>query len=154
MIERVEPEQLRARAIALKNEGFAMLLDIGGVDYPDRPLRFEVIYQLLALAPRVATLAEVGTPKRYQLTVAVGGATPTVPSLADLWPSADWAEREVFDLFGVQFSGHPDLRRIQMPTDWEGHPLRKDYAVRGPAHEATPLPSFPSKSHVPASTPA
>ena len=154
LVERVTPAELRARMHALKAEGFAMLLDIGGVDYLDRPLRFEVVYHVMSLAPRMATLAEVGRPARRRILVAVGGETPTVPSIADIWPSANWAEREIYDLFGVIFSDHPDLRRIQMPTEWEGHPLRKDYPVRGPAAEATPLPNFASKSNVPASTPA
>lgn len=153
IVERVTPEELRARVESLKANGYAMLLDIGGVDYPERPLRFEMVYHFITLAPSMATLEEIGRPSRYRLLVSVGGDNPTVPSIVDLWPSADWAEREIYDLFGVNFSGHPDLRRIQMPTDWEGHPLRKDYPVRGPFAEATPLPNFASKSNVPASTP-
>ena len=82
------------------------------------------------------------------------GDDPTCRRSCDLWPCADWAEREVFDLFGVRFAGHPDLRRIQMPDDWEGHPLRKDYPLRGPARERTPRPSFALKTNVAAGTPA
>ena len=154
LVERVAPDELHARLRALKSEGFAMLLDIGGVDFPERSLRFDVVYHLLALTSQQRSLTEIGQPMRRRLIVAVGGATPTIPTVTDLWPSADWAEREIFDLFGVIFAGHPDLRRIQMPTEWTGHPLRKDYPVRGDSQESTPLPSFASKSNVPASTPA
>jgi NADH/F420H2 dehydrogenase subunit C len=153
IVERVAPGELRARMSELKNQGYSMLLDIGGVDYLDRTERFEVVYHLLALPQRAVSVEEIARPQRRRLVVSVGGELPTLPSISDLWASADWAEREVYDLFGVSFSGHPDLRRIQMPNDWEGYPLRKDYPVRGPAAEATPLPNFASKSNVPASTP-
>ena len=130
-----------------------MLLDLGGVDYLGREPRFDVVYHLLALPARVATVAEVGTPRRLRVLVGVPAEGPELPSATALWPSADWAEREVFDLFGIVFTGHPDLRRIQMPYDWTGHPLRKDYPLRGPAREATPRPAFALKSNVPAGTP-
>jgi NADH/F420H2 dehydrogenase subunit C len=153
LVEHVEPNELHSRMIKLKDQGYSMLLDIGGVDYPERSKRFDIVYHLLALPERAASVEEIGQPQRLRLIVAVGGEQASVPTLTDLWPSADWAEREIYDLFGVTFTGHPDMRRIQMPTDWEGYPLRKDYPVRGPAVEATPLPNFASKSNVPASTP-
>jgi NADH-quinone oxidoreductase subunit C len=152
-IVRVAPGDLLARLTALRNEGFTMLLDLGGVDYLGREPRFDVVYHLLALPARAATVAEVGTPRRLRLLVGVPAEGPELPSATGLWPSADWAEREIFDLFGIVFTGHPDLRRIQMPYDWTGHPLRKDYPLRGPAREATPRPPFALKSNVPAGTP-
>lgn len=100
---------------------FDFLVDLTCVDrYPVEP-RFEVVYHLLSLK----------TSARLRLKVRLPGDTPRVASLTGLWSAANWFEREVFDLFGVQFAGHPHLRRILMPDDWEGHPLRKDYPVEG-----------------------
>jgi NADH-quinone oxidoreductase subunit C len=153
-IIRVTPAEIRATLERLKGEGFAMLLDIGGADYPGREPRFDVVYHLIALTSGARTVAAVGKPERVRVLCGVPEADPTVPTMSDLWPAADWAEREVYDLFGVHFSGHPDLRRIQMPVEWEGYPLRKDYPLRGPAREKTPRPSFALKSNVAAGTPA
>jgi NADH/F420H2 dehydrogenase subunit C len=152
VIERVAPSQLRARLESLKSGGYAMLLDLGAVDYAQRKPRFDVVYHLLALAPAPATVAQVATPSRVRVLCGVDDGEH-LPSVMDLWKSADWAEREVFDLFGIAFDGHADLRRIQMPYDWEGHPLRKDYPMRGPARERAPRPSFANKSNVVAGTP-
>ncbi len=100
---------------------FNFLSDITALDrFPLEP-RFELNYQLLSLDRR----------ERLRLKVRVSGKDPTVPSVTTVWPGANWHEREAFDLFGVRFDGHPDLRRILMPDDWEGHPLRKDYPVEG-----------------------
>ncbi|MFN2449597.1 MAG: NADH-quinone oxidoreductase subunit C [Candidatus Baltobacteraceae bacterium] len=153
IVERIEPQQLLARLQQLKAEGYTMLLDVGGVDYPHRTPRFDVVYHLLAMPLRKADIAQVGTPKRLRLLCGVSEASPAVPSATGLWLNADWAEREIFDLFGIAFEGHPDLRRIQMPHDWEGAPLRKDYPLRGPAKEKSPRPSFALKSNVAAGTP-
>jgi len=139
---------LRDTLTALKADGFTMLSDIGGVDYLERDPRFDIVYHLLKL-PAAGNAAE-----RVRVLCGVPGENPAVPSVCDVWPSANWAEREVFDLFGVSFAGHPDLRRIQMPEDWSGFPLRKDYPLRGPALERTPRPSFALKSNVAAGTPA
>jgi len=138
------PGGLPAAAELLRANGFAMLLDIGCTDHLPLTPRFEVSYHFLkfdldADAPdgRMNSSArpqEAGSafvPARLRLRVFPDDLDPHVPSLARLWPSADWAEREVWDLFGVRFDGHPDLRRILMPDDWEGHPLRKDYPLRG-----------------------
>jgi NADH-quinone oxidoreductase subunit C len=152
-ILRVAPDELRATLVRLRGEGCAMLLDLGAVDYLPRVPRFDVAYHLLALQPAVTSVEQVGTPRRVRVLVGVPDDDARVPSVVDLWPSADWAEREVWDLFGIRFEGHPNLRRIQMPEEWKGHPLRKDYPLRGPALEATPRPSFALKSNVPAGTP-
>lgn len=151
-IERVSPSQLRARLQALKEEGHAMLLDLGAVDYLQRNPRFDVVYHLLKLPTKKASVADVGKPARHRVLCGVNEGE-RVPSVMDLWKSADWAEREVYDLFGIVFDGHADLRRIQMPEEWEGHPLRKDYPMRGPARERAPRPSFANKSNVVAGTP-
>jgi NADH-quinone oxidoreductase subunit C len=147
-IIRTTPEAVRDELAALRRDGYAMLIDIGGVDYLEREPRFDVVYHLLKLALNGAQAA------RVRVLCGVPGVDAVVPSVTDLWPAADWAEREIYDLFGIGFSGHPDLRRIQMPADWEGHPLRKDYPLRGPARERTPRPSFALKSNVAAGTPA
>lgn len=153
-IERITPAELVARVMTLKASGYTMLLDIGGVDYLERAPRYDVVYHFLNLSADGATVAAVGHPRRVRLLVGVPHDATDVPSLCDLYPNANWPEREIFDLFGIRFSGHPDLRRIQMPDDWEGYPLRKDYPLRGPASEMTPRPAFALKSNVAAGTPA
>jgi NADH-quinone oxidoreductase subunit C len=113
----------------LRDEGFEMCLDLCAVDYlshPGRrlppevsPERFEVVVQLVSVAGR----------RRVQVRVQVPEADPEVASLWDLYPGVEAMEREAFDMMGIRFTGHPDLTRILMPEDWEGHPLRKDYGV-------------------------
>ncbi len=101
---------------------FDFLSSVTGVDrlaLPERSPRFEVVYHLYSLH----------TKRRVRLKVRVDEGE-AVPSLTKVWPTANWHEREVFDLSGIRFTGHPDLRRILMPEDWEGHPLRKDYPVQ------------------------
>jgi NADH-quinone oxidoreductase subunit C len=100
---------------------FTYLSDVTGVDrFPVEP-RFELNYHLMALTRR----------ERLRLKVRVASSDPVVESVTPVWDGANWHEREVFDLFGVRFEGHPDLRRILLPENWEGHPLRKDYPVEG-----------------------
>ena len=100
---------------------FAFLSDITAVDkFPIEP-RFELNYHLLSLERRA----------RLRLKVRLAGQDPVVPSMVPVWPAANWHEREAYDLMGIRFEGHPDLRRILMPDDWEGFPLRKDYPVEG-----------------------
>jgi len=151
-IERVAPAQLLERLEALKAEGYTMLLDLGAVDYLERRPRFDVVYHLLKLSPKPAAVAEVGTPTHLRLLCGIDEGQ-RLPTAMGIWKSADWAEREIYDLFGIVFDGHADLRRIQMPHDWEGHPLRKDYPTRGPARERSPRPAFASKTNVVAGTP-
>lgn len=105
---------------------FAFLADITAVDYLPREPRYEVLYLL-------ASLGDSGfgeTAKRLRVKVRVPGVDPSVPTITGLWKGADWAERELWDLFGIRVDGHPDLRRILMPEDWDGHPMRRDYPVQ------------------------
>ena len=118
-----------ARITEYKDDGFIMCSDVCAVDYlthPGRalpegvaPERFEIVVNLVSFEP----------PRRVRLRVQVPDADPTLPSLFDLYPGTEAMEREVFDLMGIVFTDHPDLTRILMPEDWEGHPLRKDYSI-------------------------
>jgi NADH-quinone oxidoreductase subunit C len=103
------------------DRGFARLSTVTAVDrYPSEP-RFEVVYHLHSIEHN----------ERVRLKCRLSGENPEIESVTSVWRSADWYEREVFDLFGIRFAGHPDLRRIMLPDDWEGHPLRKDYPITG-----------------------
>lgn len=105
---------------------FTFLADIISVDYLPREPRYEVVY--LLVSPGIGGYGE--TPKRLRLKVRVPGENPAVPTVSEVWPAANWAERELYDLMGLQVDGHPDLRRILMPDDWEGFPMRRDYPVQ------------------------
>ena len=108
---------------------FALLVDITAVDYHPRAPRYEVLY--LLACPGVGGYGD--SPKRLRLKVRVKAESDgdgRLPSVSSIWAAANWAEREVFDFFGLRFEGHPDLRRVLMPEDWEGYPLRKDYPVQ------------------------
>lgn len=111
--------QLAIAAAAAKDNGYEMLVDLTSVDYLDRDPRFEVVVNLVSISS--------GT--RLRLLAGVPGSDPTVPSLTSVYPGADFYEREVYDLMGIVFDGHPDLTRIMLPDEWVGHPLRKDYSV-------------------------
>ncbi len=104
---------------------FVFMADVTAVDYHPRVPRFEIVY--LLACPGVAGYGD--TPKRLRLKVRVPEGTH-VPSVSSIWQSANWGEREVYDFFGLHFDGHPDMRRILMPDDWEGFPMRKDYPVQ------------------------
>ncbi len=121
----IPPQHLRAVCEFLKHDPelqFDFLADLTCVDrYPLAP-RFEVVYHLLALTSRA----------RLRLKTHLPSDNPRLDSITGLWPGANWLEREIFDLFGIHFIGHPNLRRLLMPDDWEGYPLRKDYPLEGP----------------------
>ncbi|HKE22544.1 MAG TPA: NADH-quinone oxidoreductase subunit C [Bryobacteraceae bacterium] len=103
------------------DQKFVRLSTVTAVDrYPAEP-RFEVVYHLHSIERK----------ERIRLKCRIGGANPEIESVTSVWAGANWYEREVFDLFGVRFLNHPDPRRIMMPDDWEGHPLRKDYPITG-----------------------
>ncbi len=117
----------------LVERGYNQLTSVTAVDYLDAEARFQVVYHFTAV-PRavVAGKADVDPAdpaRRLRLKVPVTAEEPVVDSLVDLFPGANWHEREVWDMFGIEFAGHPDPRRILMPEDYEGHPLRKDHPL-------------------------
>jgi NADH-quinone oxidoreductase subunit C len=114
-------ESLIPAAKIIQTAGYNFLEDVTCVDwYPSTP-RFQVTYHILSLSLK----------RRLRLVVLLTNDDATIDTLTTLWPSANFYEREVFDLFGVHFTGHPNMRRIMMPEEWQGHPLRKDYPVEG-----------------------
>ena len=129
-VRHVARDEYLATVKTLADEGYTMCIDLTAVDYleiPDRRLpddaeaaqRFEVVVNLL----------DLGNRRRLRLRVQVPADDPTLPTLFDVHPGTEAMEREVFDMFGIEFSDHPDLTRILMPEDWVGHPLRKDYEI-------------------------
>ncbi len=120
----IDRAYIREAAVVLKDDAtlkYDFLSDLTCVDvYPNEP-RFQVIYHLLSMTRK----------ERLRLKVWLAGDDASVESLTSVWPGANFFEREVWDLFGVRFLGHPNLSRIMMPENWEGHPLRKDYPVEG-----------------------
>ena len=133
--------QLVDVARAARDKGFSVLIDAVPVDLFPREPRYEISY--LLLNPGGAG----GAASRLRLKVRVAGQDPRLPSLSAVWASANWAEREAFDFYGIQFDGHPDLRRILMPEDWEGYPMRKDYPVqiKAPVKTYEPLQVSPEE---------
>ncbi len=120
----VPRELLRATAEHCREDAklqYNFLTDATCVDRYPAEARFELNYHLVSIPRR----------EKARLRVWLGGNDPVVDSLVPVWPGANWLEREIFDLFGIRFHGHPDLRRILLPDDWEGHPLRRDYPVEG-----------------------
>ena len=117
----VKPDQIAPAAQMLRDEfGFDFLSSETATDYwPELDPRFHVVYQIFSHQHHA----------RLSLRVPVADADPNVPTLEKIYPVANWHEREIWDMFGIRFVGHSDLRRILMPADWEGHPLRKDYPL-------------------------
>jgi NADH-quinone oxidoreductase subunit C len=120
----IERSVIREACVLLRDDSdcpFNFLADVTCIDwFPSEP-RFEVVYHLLSITKK----------ERVRLKVRLGSSSPALDSVTSVWPAANYFEREIFDLFGVRFTGHPYLRRLLMPEDWEGHPLRKDYPVEG-----------------------
>ena len=118
----LKPQALTRVARFLKEDPqlrFDFLMDLTAVDHWKRKPRFELVYHLYSRSKNV----------RLRLKAPLAGSSPEAPSVTPLWPAANWYEREVFDMFGVRFRGHPDLRRILMYKEFQGHPLRKDYPI-------------------------
>jgi NADH-quinone oxidoreductase subunit C len=123
VILRTESAALLGLMTTLRDDprfAFEQMMDLAGVDWPERPIRFEVVYNLLS----------VSLNQRVRVIVATDGETP-VPSVHGVWPVATWWEREAWDLFGIVFSGQPDLRRILTDYGFDGHPMRKDFPLTG-----------------------
>jgi len=123
----VRPESIAQICLTLRNAPdlrYNFLSDITAVDWPEREPRYDVLYHVHSLETRarLALKAQVGDEDTPQ---------PEMPTVTNVWPAANFFEREIFDLFGIRFSGHPNLTRILMPSDWVGHPLRKDYPLTG-----------------------
>ncbi len=105
---------------------FSVFLDVTAVDRLPAVPRYEIVYLLVCLGEAYGT----APARRLRLKVQLTNESAAIPTVSGVWPAANWGEREVFDLFGIAFEGHPDLRRVLMPDDWEGYPLRKDYPVQ------------------------
>ena len=114
-------EDIVAAAKTVQQAGYNFLEDVTAVDWFPAVPRFQISYHIVSHPHK----------ERIRLRVMIDEASGSLDSITPVWPSADYYEREVFDLFGVRFDGHPNLRRIMMPDDWTGHPLRKDYPVEG-----------------------
>jgi NADH-quinone oxidoreductase subunit C len=118
---KIAREHIRATATLVQKAGYNFLEDVTCVDYYPGEPRFQVIYHIVSHSLKA----------RLRLAAPIESIDLEIDSIVPVWPSADFYEREVFDLFGIRFGGHPNLRRIMMPDEWEGHPLRKDYPVEG-----------------------
>ncbi len=117
----IAPEQIRAACLAVQAAGYNFFEDLTAVDWFPASPRFQLSYHILSH----------GFRERIRLRVLLEEASPAVESITPVWAGSNYYEREVFDLFGIRFEEHPNLRRIMLPEEWQGHPLRKDYPVEG-----------------------
>jgi NADH-quinone oxidoreductase subunit C len=123
----LDPAILVEACLALRDAQelrYSLLEDITAVDWPEREPRYDIVYQLVSIETRAS----------LRLKAQIGGEDdpdPEIASVIGVWPAADWFELEIYDLFGVRFTGRNEMRRILMPSDWAGHPLRKDYPIGG-----------------------
>jgi NADH-quinone oxidoreductase subunit C len=117
----IVPEQICAALAALRDAGYVFFEDMTAVDWFPASPRFQLSYHILSYVFK----------EHIRVRVMLEEADPSIESITSVWPAANFYEREVFDLFGIRFEGHPNLRRIMLPDDWQGHPLRKDYPVEG-----------------------
>jgi NADH-quinone oxidoreductase subunit C len=117
----IAADAIRAALKTVQAAGYNFFEDMTAVDWFPASSRFQLSYHILSHTYK----------ERIRLRVMLEGDSPSVDSITPVWPAANFYEREVFDLFGIRFEGHPNLRRILMPDDWQGHPLRKDYPVEG-----------------------
>jgi len=116
----VAAEKIVAACQQVQGQGFELLSAMTAVDYwPEENPRFHVVYEFTSVSKNL----------RLEIRVPVPGISPCLPTVSHIYRNANWRERELWDMFGIRFEGHPDLRRILMPADWEGHPLRKDYPL-------------------------
>ncbi|MCS6790454.1 MAG: NADH-quinone oxidoreductase subunit C [Bacteroidia bacterium] len=134
----VERSKLKDFLRALKEQhNFDYLVDIGATDHFEEGLRFEIVYNLVSLSRRLRVRVKARLPEE----------NPEVETVTDLWPGAAWHEREAYDMMGIRFRGHPDLRRIYLPEDFEYHPLRKEFPLLGIPGTLPLPPKEPPKSY-------
>ena len=146
---RVERDRLIEVCSLLRDDDalqFKLPLFCTAIDWLDREPRFDLVYQLRSLARGSTIRLKVGVPDTR-------GEMPWIPSTTGVWQAMGWLEREVYDLLGIDFRGHPDQRRLMMPADWEGHPLRKDYISFGEPVKFSDRESFAPDSAVPRGAP-
>ena len=127
--------------------GFNMFRSVSALDLPDDS-QLAAVYDLIAMQPGDGPDAVWTCPHAFAIRIVVDRDAPHIPSVADVWPGGDWHEREAYDMMGIVFDGHPDLRRILCPDDWEGYPLRKDYVFPRAYHDIPGTTEYDSPNPV------